>query len=367
MKIRFSHILAVGITAAVAGWMWTGTYVEGGRADAANAQPPLSEQREEADKTPFKVSVRQMSAEPRRSMLVIRGRTEADAKVEVRAETDGRVAERRVTEGERIAKGDVLCVLDKGAREAKVLETKAQLAQAELDHTAASQLKDKGFTAQTRVAALKAAMDAAKARLEENELELSRTIIKAPISGVVESPMVKTGTVLAVGGICATIIDADPILAIGQVSERDIGKLELGQQAEVELVTGDTATGAIRYIAPAADPATRTFRVEVEIDNKDGAIRDGITATARVPLSEQQAHRLSSGVLTLDDAGTLGVRAVNEENKVVFHPVKVLGGDTDGLWVSGLPETLRLITAGQDYVTEGQTVEPVVTMVEAKQ
>ena len=55
-----------------------------------------------------------------------------------------------------------------------------------------------------------------------------------------------------------------------------MGKLEIGQEAEVELVAGGTATGRIRYIAPAADSSTRTFRVEIVIDNKDGAIRDGI-------------------------------------------------------------------------------------------
>lgn len=367
MKIRFSHVLAVGIVAGVAGWMWTGNFVAGGMADSPDGTPPPSERAQEAAEKPFRVAVREITSQPRRSILVIRGRTEADARVEVRAETGGRVAERPVREGQRIAKDDVLCVLDKGAREAKVLEAKAQLAQAELDFTAATQLNEKGFTAQTRVAALKAAMDAATARLEEEQLELSRTVIKAPISGVIESPMVSTGTVLAVGGVCATIIDADPVLAIGQVSERDVGKLELGQDAEVELVTGGSATGKIRYIAPAADPATRTFRVEIVMENKDGSILDGITATARVPLKEERAHKLSSGVLTLNDAGTLGVRAVGENNRVVFHPVAVLGGDTDGLWVSGLPDTVRLIVTGQDYVTDGQTVEPVTTMAGAAQ
>ena len=289
MKIRFSHVLAVGIVAGVAGWMWTGSFVAGGMADSENATPPPSQRAEEAAAKPFRVAVREITAQPRRSILVIRGRTEADAKVEVRAETSGRVAERRVKEGDRVAKDDVLCVLDKGAREAKVLDARAQLAQAELDFTAATQLNEKGFTAQTRVAALKAAMDAATARLEEEQLELSRTIIKAPIPGIIESPMVSTGTVLAVGGVCATIIDADPVLAIGQVSERDVGKLELGQNADVELVTGGSATGKIRYIGTASDPATRTFRVEIEIENKDGAIRDGITATARVPLRGKRA------------------------------------------------------------------------------
>ncbi|WP_029057321.1 efflux RND transporter periplasmic adaptor subunit [Stappia stellulata] len=359
MTIRFSHILAVAITAAVAGWMWTGTYIEGGRADAANATPPPAERSSEQDGTPFRVAVRDIAAEERSSVLVIRGRTEAEASVAVRAETTGRVAQRKVAEGQRVERDDVLCVLDKGARQAKVLEAEARLAQAKLDHSAATQLQDKGFTAQTRVAALKAAMDAAAAMLEEQQLELSRTVITAPIGGVVESPMVETGTILATGQVCATLIDADPVLAIGQVSERDVGKLEIGQAAEVELVTGETVNGAIRYIAPAAEDATRTFRVEIEIANPDGAVRDGITATARVPLAMQKAHRLSSGILTLNDAGTLGVRAVTDDNTVVFHPVTILGGDTDGIWVSGLPQTLSVITAGQDYVIEGQTVEAV--------
>ena len=365
MTIRFSHILAVAITAGVAGWMWTGTYIEGGRADAENATPPPAERSSAQDATPFRVAVRDIEAQQRSSVLVIRGRTEAEAAVAVRAETSGRVAERRVTEGHRVERGDVLCVLDKGARQAKVLEAEARLAQARLDHSAATQLQDKGFAAQTRVAALKAAMDAAAAMLEEQQLELSRTVITAPIGGVVESPMAETGTILSTGQVCATLIDADPILAIGQVSERDVGKLKLGQAAEVELVTGETVNGAIRYIAPASDDATRTFRVEIEIANPDGAVRDGITATARVPLALQKAHRLSSGILTLDDAGSVGVRAVSDDNTVAFYPVTILGGDTEGIWVSGLPDTLAVITAGQDYVTEGQTVDPVRQMAEA--
>ena len=366
MKIRFSHILALGVTAGVAGWMWTGTYVEGGRADAANATPPPAERQQEANAQAFRVSVTDLVAEPRQSTLIIRGRTEAEARVAVRAETSGRVAERRVREGQRIAKGDVMCVLDRGAREAQVMEAKAQLAQAQLDHAAASSLNEKGFAAQTRVAALKASLDAATARLKEQELELSRTIIEAPIAGIVESPMVETGTILAIGHVCATLINPDPVVAIGQVSERQVNALKIGQSATVALVGEDeVASGEVRYIALAADPATRTFRVEIEIRNPDGAIRDGVTATARVPLSSGLAHRISAGILTLADDGTVGIRAVDAQNRVTFHPVDILGGDTKGLWVSGLPERLTAIVVGQDYVIEGQTVEPVRATVEA--
>lgn len=366
MNIRFSHLLAVGISVGVAAWMWSGTYVEGGRADAADATPPPAQRAAEAAQKPFRVSVRDLVAEPRESVLVIRGRTEAEATVDVRAETSGRVTERPVQEGQRVEKGDLLCRIESGAREAKVLEARALLAQAKLDHSAATQLQGKGFTAQTRVAALKASMDAAQARLEEAEFELSRTRITAPIAGVVISPLVEVGTMLSAGQTCATVIDAQPMLMIGQVSEREVAKLSIGDDATITLVSGDTVRGTLRYVAPAADSATRTFRVEIEIPNADSGLREGLTATARVPLSAQPAHRVSSGILTLNDAGEIGVRVLDDGDKVRFVPVTILGGDDKGVWLAGLPDKVRVIVAGQDYVVEGQTVEPVPAEAEAE-
>lgn len=366
IKIRFSYLLAVWMTAVVAGWMATGDTVIGGRADAEGGVEPPAQRNNVADK-PFLVRVRDVAASERRATLEIRGRTEADAKVEVRAETTGQVAERLVSEGSRVAAGDRLCRLDAGAREAKLLESQARLEQARLDFSAASQLKDKGFAAKTRVAALKAALDAATAGVEEARIELDRTEIRAPIDGIVASPMAEVGSMLAAGQTCATVVNSDPLLAIGQVSERDIARIEPGMTAAVSLVTGETVEGRIRYISPVADPETRTFRVETEIDNPDGKLRDGVTALARIELEARKAHFISPGILTLDDNGRIGVRAVNDDKSVAFHEVKILGAERDGIWVSGLPETVRVIVVGQDYVRDGQSVEPVAVTAEATQ
>ncbi|AXS42546.1 efflux RND transporter periplasmic adaptor subunit [Breoghania sp. L-A4] len=356
MKIRFSYLLALWMTAAVAGWMATGDIIVGGRAEAeGGVEPPAV--RNEASEKPFRVRVVTFDAQTRRAALEIRGRTEADAKVEVRTETSGKVAERHVTEGSRVEAGDLLCRIDAGAREAKVLESRARLAQAKLDFEAATQLSSKGFTAETRVAALKAALDAATAGLREAEIELERTEVRAPIAGAVESKMAEVGSMLAAGQICATLINADPLLTIGQVSEDDISKLVTGLEARVSLVTGETVTGTIRYISPSADPETRTFRVEIEIDNPDGALRDGVTAFATVALDAVHAHFISPGIMTLNDAGEIGVRAVDADGKVTFYPTPILGAERDGVWVRGLPERVRIITVGQDYVRDGQTVE----------
>lgn len=367
MPARISYILALALTGGIGLWMANGTTVIGGVGDGENATPAPATRVAEADTGIFKVQVMKLTAQERRAVLEVRGRTEAEAKVAVRSETTDDVVKRPATEGARVTTGDILCELDRGPREARVLEAKALLAQAELDHDAATQLATKGFTAQTRAAATQALLDAAKARLKEAELELDRTIIRAPIDGVIESPMADIGAQLENGGICATVVNSDPMIAIGQVSELNISQISLGMEADVELVTGESMQGKVRYVSPSADPDTRTFRVEVELPNPDGKARDGVTAVTRLPLPLEKAHKISPAILTLNDDGLVGVRTVDDQSRTAFYPVKVLGGEQDGLWVGGLPETVSVIIVGQEYVGDGETVEPVYEMAEVAQ
>lgn len=359
MRVNFSVLLAAGIAGGVGLWMWSGTLVVGGLGDEAHAAPPIAERQNAADVKPFRVQVARLVAEPRSAILEVRGSTEAFAKVSVRAETAGRIVERPAREGGTVSAGDVLCVIDKGTREARVLEAKAVLAQARADYDAATQLSSKGFATENRVAALKASLDAADARLQEAELELDRTIIRSPIAGVVESPMARVGDHLSVGAACGTVVNSDPMIAVGQVSELNISGLSLNMSATVELVGGTRMEGHVRYIAPAANPDTRTFRVEVELPNPDGLARDGVTAVTRLELSQGLAHRVSPAILTLDDDGRVGVRSVDADNRVRFLPAAIAGGEADGIWITGLPDTVDVIIVGQDFVGEGQLIEPV--------
>jgi multidrug efflux system membrane fusion protein len=159
--------------------------------------------------------------------------------------------------------------------------------------------------------------------------------------------------------VAATIVDLDPVLAVGSVSERQIGGLKKGGIANVTLVDGSSYTGSIRFIAPVADPQTRTYRVELEIANADYRIRDGITAVIQFPLGEERAHLVSPSVLTLNDAGIVGVRTVDENDMVRFKPVEILADETKGIWVGGLPDRVRLIVVGQEFVIEGERVTAV--------
>ena len=356
MRIRFSYLIAVGLAAGVSYYMLTGKTVIGGQPGADTKT--ITERQSETGENLFAVQVELHKARNRASKLEVRGRTQADSIVEVRAQTGGIVEQRLVEKGQSVAAGDLLCVVERGARAANLAKAKASLKQAETDLQAQTRLVEKGYAAKNDIAGLEAVLDAAKAVVAEVELELSRTEIRAPIAGIVQDPLAYAGDVLATGGTCVTIIDSDPMNVIGQVSEREIAKLAEGMSADVRLVNGVTASGVIDYIAPSADPDTRTFRVEIRLANEDGWIKDGVTAVADVPLPAGKAHLVSSAYLTLDDNGRIGVQVVDDDNIVRFAPVDVIGAEGDALWVGGLAGPVRVITVGQDYVLAGQKVKP---------
>ncbi len=358
-RINKSYLTATLVLVGIGLWMGTGTFKVGGQATANAEDVSIAERQESALQT-VAVRVVTLEAAERQRQLEIRGRTEADATISVRSETSGIVAERLVNLGDEVMPGDLMCRLNTGAREARVLQAKAALEQAQADYSANAKLQERGFAATNQVAALKAALDSAKASLQEAELELERIEIRSTVAGIVQEPLVENGDLLSVGGICATLIDTDPMLVTGQVSERDIGNLSIGQQANISLITGETKTGTVSYIAAAADAATRTFRVDITIPNTDNAIRDGVTATAYVPLKAVSAHLLAPSMLTLSDAGDVGIRLVDLDQRTNhFQKIEILGETKEGVWAGGLPEIITVIAVGQEYVTDGQPVEPV--------
>ena len=125
------------------------------------------------------------------------------------------------------------------------------------------------------------------------------------------------------------------------------------------LATGETLDGSLKFIASMADDATRTFRVEFRAPNPGLKIRAGVTAELKISVDAVPAHFVSPAVLTLNDEGKLGVKLVNNQNKVEFHPADIISDEPDGVWLGGLPQTIRVITVGQEYVREGDPVHPV--------
>ena len=353
--MKRSYFIAAGLALLAAAWVASGQ-LNGIQAENLARKPPADLTLGE---TLPQVRVRQQSAEPHQTAVVLRGRTEALRKVEARAETHGRVVELAVERGMAVAEGDPLVRLAPEDRPARLAEAKALLEQRRIEHEAAEKLSAKGFRAETQLAASLAELESAQAAVERAQVDLDNTIIRAPFAGFVEDRKADVGDFLEVGDVVAGLVDLDPILVIAQVSERDIGRLKVGGPGIARLMTGERIDGRIRHIARVADPVTRTFRVELEVANPDGALRDGVTAEVMLPGPTVRAHRVSPAVLSLSAAGEIGVKVVDADQTVRFLPVQIIEQSADGLWLLGLPEEVTLITVGQEFVRDGQRVRAV--------
>ena len=208
---------------------------------------------------------------------------------------------------------------------------------------------------------LQAQLDAAKAALASAEAELERGVVRAPWAGVISDLTVEVGKAafsFAGADIC-TVVALDPMLAVVEVSERKLAGIKVGDMTEVRLITGETARGKVRFVSKTASQTTRTYRIEIELPNADGAIPDGISAEVAIPLAAIAATSVPRSALTFSSTGNLGVRTVDGSGIVSFLPVNVIEDEQTSMWLGGIPDGARVIVQGQDFVREGQHVEAV--------
>ncbi|MCM2561230.1 efflux RND transporter periplasmic adaptor subunit [Lutimaribacter sp. EGI FJ00015] len=353
-----------------------------------------------SDETPVKVVALKSTARVIDSAVVLRGETRAVRQVELRAETSGQVVSDPLRKGAFVEPGQTLCQIDPGTREASLAEAEARLAEARartpeararfaqaeaqlrearLNQNAASRLSQDGFASETRVAATEAAVSTAEAAVESARAgletaksgvqsaeaavaaakrEIERLTISAPFAGLLEVDTAELGSLMQPGSLCATVIQLDPIIVAGYIPETQIDRVERGAQAGIRLSGGRELRGRVIFLSRAADETTRTFLVEIEVQNTDLAVRSGQTAEIMIQADGKTAHLLPQSALTLNDNGALGVRIVGDDNRVNFVPLNLVRDTSDGVWVSGLPEQASIIIVGQEYVREGVLVAP---------
>ena len=287
--------------------------------------------------------------------LIVRGRTEAIRKVEVRAEVNGGVISEPRLKGSRIKKNETLCEIAAGTRFVNLSEAKMRLLEAEKKSNVVQSLGEKGYSTETSKLTQKTILETAKASLARAEYEISKLVIKAPFAGVLEDNTSEIGSFLNIGSLCATIIDLSQIKLIGYIPELKIREISLGSVASGKTLSGLSTKGKVSFISRQADPVTKTFRVEILAENKDELIRDGETIEIQINLNSNKVHLLPQSVLTLNDSGELGVRTVIDK-KVEFFKIKILRDQKNGLLVKGLPNTVDVITVGQEFVIDGQEV-----------
>lgn len=321
-------------------------------------EPPQLPPRAEA--TPMTVAVVYSQAESIARQLILQGELVPDQRVSIRAETAGQIEALPVARGSFVAAGTVIARIAENDRPARIRQAEAAVKGREGDFQAAQRLSDSGFQGQLQVQLAEANLEAARAALETARLDLARTRIRAPIDGVLNLQPVSLGSYVGVGDTVAEIVENHPLRAVVQVPQHQIQHLQHGARAWVRPASGDQDAqpheGSIRYLSAVADTATRTFRVEIALPNPERKLPSGVSAQVEIPLQQVLAHRISPALVVLGEKGELGIKAVDEQDLVVFLPLQPVRADVHGLWVAGLPERIRLISIGHGFVNPGERV-----------
>jgi membrane fusion protein, multidrug efflux system len=354
MKVKRSLFLSLFLLALVSVWMYSGQIDGARKPDTADVVVEKS-----ALASPVKVMIDTLTAQPITVEVVVQGQLEPFRRLELRSETGGQVSKILVRKGDAVKRGELLVTLATDDRSARVAQARAELAQQELNRDGVRRLYDRKMQSESQLKLAEASVAAAEAGLKLAQIDLGRTRIVAPFDALIEAVPIELGSFLDRGDPLLELIDNTSLKAVGYVPQQSMMDVNLQQKVDVVLLDGRHFPANINFISGVAETQTRSFRVEAALEPIAEKVGAGISAEMRIDLGKRLAHFISPAVLALDTNGQVGVKVVDDENRVSFYAVSLVRTQPDGVWVAGLPENIRLISRGQNFVITGQQVAPV--------
>lgn len=227
------------------------------------------------DEPAIAVRVGPVTRGPISSLYTTSATLRADRSATVIARTRGVVERLVVEEGDRVSAGQPLAYLENDEQRIAAARARTTEETARREHERAGGLYERGLVSVDEFEAGRRTAEDAGHALELAELELSRTVIKAPISGTVVARHLDVGATVSDGTPVYDLADVDPLYADINIPERHVTRLRPGQTVLLAAdATGDEATALIERIAPAVDPATGTVKVTVAVQG-DAGLRPG--------------------------------------------------------------------------------------------
>ena len=341
-------MLASGLTGLLIIWMLSGS-------NDAPAVEKVS-QSSESEKL-MSVVVKPSESQLVAKKITVQGQVEPNRVLSLKTEVDGKVIALPIELGSRIKKGDVLAKISLKTRIAQREQAVANVAYQTQELAATKKLFDRKLESGSRLSLQQANLAAAKASLQQIDYDIKNSTISAPFDGVYDRRYVELGDYLDKGQQVVSLVDDLKLKITAMVPQQQVDGLVLGQEVTASLINGEAITGALSFISATADENTRSYRIEVLVNNNDHRRLVGMTASLDIPVKEVEGHLVSASSISLDNQGRLQVKAVDENNEVIAYPVTIVRTDSDKVWLSGLPAHVSLITLGQDFVIAGQTVQ----------
>ncbi len=352
MQLERGHYIAIAATALLSLWMISGLLNhEPDPQKSAVVQPVLSDV--------FAVQVERYHSQSVTPEIVIHGQTAPNRSVALTSELSGKVIKLHKREGDFVKKGQLIIEIDPQDKPQMLKMANALLKQRVLEHKANLKLVGQGLQNETKLAQSESQLASAQAQVKSLQVQLNATQVRAPFSGILEDRKVELGTFLKSGNGIISLLDFNPFIIKAYAAEKDLLHIKQGIKAKGRTLDENMHEGVIRYVSSQASSASRTFAVELEIANPSERQNDGTTADILVPLGSTPAIFITPALLSLNEKGVMGAKYVAQDQQVVFAPVVLVKAESNGIWVSGLPNPVDLIVVGQSFVSPGEKVRAV--------
>ena len=350
MASRKSYILAAAVAFGVAAWMLS---------DNIFGTNPPTKVEVSADPSPantqqFIVSAVLVKNEPIVKVVRANGFSEADFIVTVSGKASGEILEVSADEGSEVKKGDILVRLDQGTLPEQIRAARANLDVAKKRQEVAARLAQENFSAPLEQAERTADYQNALVQLKLLQEQLADTVISAPVSGHLETVHVEAGERMRNDMPAATILGLDTLSVVVAVPQGEISSVSVGSDVQL-LISGLERQGKVTKIAAQSNTATRTFGVTINVPNHDRALRAGMSVEATINTGTSEAFGVSPAHLLVSENGQLTAK-ISRNNIVQLVPVDVVRTGSEIVYVSGLTDDMILLTVGQAFVSDGDSV-----------
>ncbi|HSJ30947.1 MAG TPA: efflux RND transporter periplasmic adaptor subunit [Longimicrobiales bacterium] len=313
------------------------------------------------------VEVLELAAESFEDVIGITGTVEAERDVTIASEESGVVREVFADKGRSVRAGQPILKIDDRVLRAQYDQAVSEAALARETYDRQRRLwEDEKIGSEMNFLRAKYGAETADANARMLAARLERTVVRAPIDGILDARFAEVGAMVGPGTPVARIIDIDPLKVLGGVPERYAGDIRTGATATVVLDNfGDRQfAGRIRFVGAAVNEMNRTFPVEVTIPNSAGALKPGMVAKVQLARGDsRQALVVPREAVLRTETGYI-VYVVREEagRPVAQATAVVLGPGLANRIVleSGVQAGDRVIVVGQQQVANGDNVEVVV-------
>ncbi len=290
---------------------------------------------------------------------------EAERWVDVRARRAGQVIALLKEEGDPVRAGTVMARLDADAAQISVAQREVAHQEAKQRYEREDALFQRNLGSKQSYENAKTQFESSKAQLEQAKLDLSYTAIRSPIEGIMTLRNIEVGNMVTNNQVVASVAKFDPLLARIQVTEKDFGKITVGQTARitVEAAPEREFTGTVKMISPVVDPESGTVKVTVEVPRTDTSLlRPGMFASVYI-ITETRRNTLviPKKALVLEGEGnqvfTFETDPETGRGQAQRKRIEIGFTDSDRLEIlNGLSQGEQVITVGQEGLRPGSPV-----------